>query len=211
MTGPGSTAAADDLVARLGRFGDVIAVAETSVVEAVLERIAVDRPSSQRSHRGWLVAAAVILLVAVGVVLQPDARSAVADWFGLDGVVVEVDPQRAAPTVPDTGAAPGPGETIELVVDGQPIVVSAVRGDLTQALVTKVVGASDQVREITVDGHPGLWIAGSPHDVLYEDPSDDVIVERVARNTLLWTAHGVLYRVEGFEEIGDAVAYAEGT
>ena len=70
---------------------------------------------------------------------------------------------------------------------------------------------SSQVEEVTVDGRPGLWISGSPHEVLYEDPQHDVVVERVARDTLLWSADGVLYRVEGFSRLADALAYAEGT
>ena len=154
----------------------------------------------------------MIAVIVAFVAIQPDARAAVAGWLGLDGLVVEVDPDLAesSPT-PPTGVAPGPGETQITVVDGQRIVASAVRGTLTDALVVKSVGASSQVEEVTVDGRPGLWISGSPHEVLYEDPQHDVVVERVARDTLLWSADGVLYRVEGFSRLADALAYAEGT
>ena len=164
-------------------------------------------------RRPWLTAAAVIAVIVAFVAIQPDARAAVAGWLGLDGLVVEVDPDLAEspPSPPTAGVAPAPGESQVTVVDGQRIVASAVRGTLTDALVVKSVGASSQVEEVTVDGGPGLWISGSPHEVLYEDPQHDVVVERVARETLLWSADGVLYRVEGFSRLADALAYAEGT
>jgi hypothetical protein len=216
MSTTGTRTGPDDLIARLGRFGDLMDD-RPSVVDAVLERISghgspASSPGRWGQRRPWLAAAAVIALIVALVAIQPDARAAVAGWLGLDGLVVEVDPDlvESSPSPPD-GVAPGPGETQVNVVDGQRIVASAVRGTLTDALVVKSVGASSQVEEVTVDGRPGLWISGSPHEVLYEDPQHDVVVERVARDTLLWSADGVLYRVEGFSRLADALAYAEGT
>ena len=40
-----------------------------------------------------MVVAAAVLVILVGVALIPDSRRAVARWFGLDGVTVEVDPR----------------------------------------------------------------------------------------------------------------------
>ncbi len=215
MSTTGNRTASDDLIARLERFGDLIDD-RPSLADSVLERIAgngstVNPPARWAGRHRWLVAAAVIAVILSGVAIQPDARAAVAGWFGLDGLVIEVDPDLAESPAPPAGAAPGPGETRITVVDGQRIVASAVRGTLTDALVGKSVAASGQVEAVTVDGRPGLWISGSPHEVLYEDPQEDVVVERVARDTLLWSADGVLYRVEGFTRLADALAYAEGT
>ena len=215
MSALGNRTGSDDLIARLGRFGDLIDD-RPSVVDSVLERISDGSPANaprRRSagRRPWLAAAAVIAVIVGFVAIQPDARAAVAGWLGLDGLVVEVDPDLAESPTPPAGVAPGPGETQITVVDGQRIVASAVRGTLTDALVVKSVGASSQVEEVIVDGRPGLWISGSPHEVLYEDPQEDVVVERVARDTLLWSADGVLYRVEGFSRLADALAYAGGT
>lgn len=46
---------------------------------------------------------------------------------------------------------------------------------------------------------------------MYESPVGGVVVERVAGNTLLWQHDDVLSRVEGFHELSQALAFAEGT
>ena len=89
-------------------------------------------------------------------------------------------------------------------VDGRRIIVSAVRGELTEQLIVKTVGSSDQIEEVTVDGHPGLWFAGAPHHVMYDAPIGDVVVERVAADTLVWQDGDSLFRVEGFDRLADA-------
>lgn len=206
MTGP---IAVKDLIDRLERFGDALGFDDTDVSDEVLHRIATPR-RSRLAHR-WFVAAAVLLVVA-GVVLHPDSRHSVARWFGLDGLVVEVDPDLPTRAPVRGFDAPGPGESRVVVVEGREILVSAVRGTLSDGLITKTVGSSDQIEEVAIDGLDGLWISGAPHEVLYEAANGEVVVERVSANTLVWQDGDVLYRVEGFANLDDALAYIdEGT
>lgn len=202
-------AAFDDLVDGLERLGDVLDLDDADIAEVVLERIGTPRPS-RLQHR-WLVAAAVVLAVMVGVVLNPDSRHAVARWFGLDGLVIEVNPNLSAPEAMIVFEAPGPGQSRVVTVEGRDVLVSAVSGTLSDALITKSVGSSNQVEVVDIDGLEGLWISGSAHQVLYEAANREVVVERFAANTLLWQDNGVLYRVEGFDQLADALAFVEGT
>jgi len=198
-----------DLIDRLERLGDTLDV-DIDVSDVVLDRIATPRRS--RSQHRWLVAAAVALMMA-GVVLHPDSRHAVARWFGFDGLVVEVDPDLSTPATrpPAEGFdAPGPGESQVVVVDGREILVSAVRGAWSDALVTKSVGSSDQIEEVDVNGLPGLWISGTPHEVMYAMDDGEVVVARLSANTLVWEDGEVLYRVEGFEHLDDALSFVDG-
>lgn len=203
MTGPIDL---EDLIDRLERFGDALGFDDTDVSDEVLHRIATPRPS-RLAHR-WFVAAAVLLVVA-GVVLHPDSRHAVARWFGLDGLVVEVDPDLPTRTPVRGFDAPGPGESRVVAVEGREILVSAVRGTLSDGLITKTVGSSDQIEEVAIDGLDGLWISGAPHEVLYEAANGEVVVERVSANTLIWQDSDVLNRVEGFANLDDALAFIE--
>ena len=94
-------------------------------------------------------------------------------------------------------------------VDGRRIAVSAVRRAADRQPILKTVGSSDQIREVTVDGHAGLWFAGVPHDVMYDAPIGEVVVERVAVDTLVWHDGAVLWRVEGFDRLPDAIEFVE--
>lgn len=197
----------DDLVARLERLGDALDLDDAHVTDEILDRIGARR--SARLPRRWLVAAVIVLVVG-GVVAHPDSRHAVARWFGLDGLVIDVDPDLSVPETPTLVDAPGPGESRVVVVGDREILVSAVHGALTDGLISKTVSSSDQVEEVDVDGHRGLWISGAPHQVLYE-ADGGVVVERVAANALVWQRDDVLYRVEGFELLADALGFVEGT
>lgn len=196
----------DDLVGRLGLLGDALDLDDAQLAETVLARVHANR--NARARR-WLVAAATLLVVAA-VVAVPDSRDAVARWFGLDGMTIDVDPGVSPSRVSDALDDLGPGETSVVMVDGRRIIVSAIAGNLTERMITKTVGSRDQVEEVEVRGLPGLWISGAPHEVGYESDGDAVF-ERMAANTLLWQDGDVLFRVEGFNELSDALAFAQGT
>jgi len=197
-----------DLIDRLARLGDALDLDDTGIDEHVLAGIRAERAPRRRA--GWLVAAVLVVTLA-GVVVSPTSRRAVARWFGLDGLTVEIDPDTSVPPPSATFDTPGPGETVEVEVQGRRIVVSAVDGELTEQLILKTVGSSDQIREVTVDGHTGLWFAGVPHHVMYDAAVGDVVVERVAGNTLVWQDGDTLRRVEGFARLSDAIDFVEGT
>ena len=207
----------DDVIARLVELGERLEVDDGQLVDDVLDRVAdpTQRSASvdQPHRRWWLVAAAIVALV-VGFVAHPSGREAMARWFGLDGVSIDVDPTM--PTAPSESSAepfrvPGPGESELVTVGGREVLFSAVDGRLSEAGITKTVRSSDQISEVRIGDHPGLWITGEPHQVAYESPGGEVVVERVASNTLLWQDGPVLFRVEGFDDLADALEFATGT
>lgn len=206
-----------DLIERLGRLGSDIdreleATIDPDLVDAVLT--AITAPPAGTSHRSWAVAASVLVIVALGVVIVPESRQAVARWFGIDGVEIEVEPSLALPPPVDVADVVGPGESRVVDVDGREILVSAIDATFDGGLITKTVGGSDQLQQVDVGGSPGLWVAGVSHEVLYRVPDSEVdvevVVERVAANTLLWNDGDVLYRVEGFDRLADALDFATG-
>ena len=203
-----------DLIARLEELGDQLALddrANSRLADDVLTRIA--QPKPQRSQplsprRRAAAVAAALVVVCGGALAFPDARHAMARWFGLDAVGVRIEPDLFLPPPPSAFDAPGPGASRVVVVDGRQVQVSAVSGALDEMLVMKTVGSSDQLQQVDVNGHLGLWVDGAPHEVMYRAPSGDVVVKRVAGNTLLWQVGDVLYRVEGLPDLADALAFA---
>jgi len=199
-----------DLVERLERLGDALEFDDADLADVVVAEIRGRRRSVQR-RRLLLVAACVLLLVGAVAIGYPDSRRAVARWFGFDGLRVQVDPELSVPVTEEPFVAPGPGQTLVVEVDGRRITMSAVDGRLNEALVVKTVESSEQITEVTVQDRVGLWISGEPHQVMYESSDGSVVVERVARNTLVWQDGDLLLRVEGFAELADALAFVEGT
>ncbi|MHB1090076.1 MAG: hypothetical protein ACYC0U_03215, partial [Ilumatobacteraceae bacterium] len=111
-------------------------------------------------------------------------------------------------SVPVTFELPGPGESRIVVFDGREILVSTIDGQLGGPIMQKRLGSSTSIIEVDVAGHLGLWIDGAPHQVMYETGDGNVVVERVAGNTLLWEVGDVLYRLEGFDNLDDAIEFA---
>lgn len=204
-----STTSHDELIQQLAALGDEIdrrIDIGDSLAATVLEDLRSD--PAGRSRNPWLVAASITIAVAVGVLLVPDSRRAVARWFGIDGVKIEIEPDitRGPPT--DVRAEVGPGSSAVVVVEGREILVSAIEASFDENLLTKTVSGSGDLIEVDVDGARGLWIGSASHDVLYEVAESEIVVERVAGRTLLWNDGGVLYRVEGFDRLDDALEFA---
>ena len=197
----------DDLSERLRDLGDALDFDDAGLADSVLGRITTERAHSSKA-RLWLAAAAAALLVLVGVAVIPDSRRAVARWFGLDGVTVEVDPEVTGSAAPVASDLPGPGQSRVVQVEGKDILVSTMSGTLSSRMITKTVQSSDQVQEVDVDGAPGLWFAGPAHEIGYESPTGQPVFERMAGNTLVWQRGDVITRVEGFDDLEDALAFA---
>ena len=196
----------DDLTERLRNLGDALDFDDAELAESVLGRIDAE---PRRRNRLWMVVAAAVLLVLVGVAVIPDSRRAVARWFGLEGVTVEIDSDLSAtPAAPVSFDMPGPGQSRVVNVDGREILISTISGTLTPRMITKSVQSPEQVREVDVDGAPGLWIDGLAHEIGYESPPGHVVFERMAGNTLLWQRGDTLTRVEGFDDVDAALAFA---
>jgi hypothetical protein len=203
---PGGDALADDVLAAIG-----------------------GRPRRSLAWRVALAAAAALVLVAVAVVAIPDGRHAVARWLGLARLEVRVVDEPA--TAPGTGLGPrftldGAATAVGVApyvapVLGEPVAVHAPGGHYvavryddggTSVLVVtlpgrlfhKEVASGSQAEPLDVHGADGLWVTGSPHELVYEEPAGGVVQSRASADTLVWQAGDVIVRIEG--DIGRARA-----
>lgn len=87
---------------------------------------------------------------------------------------------------------------IPTVAEGIGLLVTEFRGGLEPALMGKLLPAGTVVEPVTVEGAPGVWIAGAPHVVFYRDPAGEIREDtlRLAANVLLFERDGVLVRLE---------------
>lgn len=184
-----------DLEHDLARLGDLLALDDESLVDDVFAGLATPAPAD-RSHR-WLVAAAVVLAVVAAALVVPSSRQAIADWFGLDGVRIEQQPDLSVPA-DVTGQLPA-GVTLD-----------EFDGTLDADVVTKVLGDETTIRRVDVGGRPGLWIDGEPHELVIRDVDGETVIRRFAGNTLLWQDGDTIRRVEGTATLEEALAVAQG-
>lgn len=100
-----------------------------------------------------------------------------------------------------------PGTAIE----GIGLLMIELRATVEEQMIRKLVDAGTTVEPITVDGEAGYWLAGENHRVAYVAPDGSIIDDsaRVAGRTLLWTAGGVTYKLEGEFTRDEAIALAE--
>lgn len=79
------------------------------------------------------------------------------------------------------------------------LLVAQFPGTTEGGLVKKLIEPGTRVEFVTVDGAPGYWITGSPHEVLYQDQFGRIVPDsiRLAGDTLLWARGNVTLRLEG--------------
>jgi hypothetical protein len=72
------------------------------------------------------------------------------------------------------------------------------RGTFDQNVIGKAAGPNTKVEAVQLNGGPGYWLSGQPHQFFFTDPSGNFQPEtlRLAGNTLLWQTGGVTYRLE---------------
>jgi hypothetical protein len=79
------------------------------------------------------------------------------------------------------------------------VLVTEVRGKTDEQYFGKTLGPDVTIEDVSVDGHPGYWIAGSPHQFVFVDaqgnPYPDTL--RLATNTLVFDDDGTVVRIEG--------------
>jgi hypothetical protein len=82
---------------------------------------------------------------------------------------------------------------------GAAVLVTEVQGNLTSDSFGKTLGDGATIDQVTVAGHPGYWIAGTPHVFYFIDAAGKVRYEtlRLATNTLLIDEGGTIVRIEG--------------
>ena len=198
-----------DVEKALAELGDRLQVDDDLVAGVIAD---IESPGKIAASRVTLLkAAAIVAIVAAAVVtLIPSTRNAVADWFGLDRVRIDRRDDVDIIPMPSPSVAPATSSPIGEVaetVGGETVLVARFDGSLTDALITKSVQATAAVVAVDIDGDRALWIA-DPHEVLIERGGAPV-VERLAANTLLWQDGDVLWRIEGFQRMEDAVQYVE--
>jgi hypothetical protein len=97
------------------------------------------------------------------------------------------------------------------LLGGAGLLITQNQGRADEGLAHKIVSTSDAtVRQVVVDGAPGLWISGAPHIFWYLAPDGEFIDQsgRLVGDTLAWERDGVLYRIEGAISLERAMAIA---
>ena len=79
------------------------------------------------------------------------------------------------------------------------ILVMEIQGTTEKFGFQKMLGPDTTLTEVTVNGGPGYWIAGSPHIFFFTDASGAFHEEnmRLATNTLVWQQGDRTIRIEG--------------
>ncbi|HEU4672873.1 MAG TPA: hypothetical protein VFS32_08245 [Candidatus Limnocylindrales bacterium] len=113
---------------------------------------------------------------------------------------------------PASGSIPesGPLATRE---PGIGAVLTEIPATVDRPLLQKVLGPDTTIEAAVVNGEPGYWIAGTPHEllVLGRDGSVVSLETRLAGNTLLWTEGGQTFRLESGLTRDAAIAVAATT
>ncbi|HEY6396576.1 MAG TPA: hypothetical protein VIX82_03875 [Solirubrobacteraceae bacterium] len=212
--------------------------AAPDVVPAVIARLPTRRRRRGRpARRPLAIALAALLLLAGAAMAVPPTRNAILRVLGLRGVRIErVTRLPALP--PGAGARLGlgmriplararhaasfaallpanasavylghevPGGRISLLV-GKVLIIE-FRGTATP-FIFKVLGPGTTVKQVRINGEPGLYLFGAPHHVFFEDQSGGFQTDRVrlAGNVLIWQQGPVTVRIEGTHTLAKALA-----
>jgi hypothetical protein len=190
-----------------------------------------------RVSRPLAVVLAAVLLLAGGAMAVPATRHAILRVLGLRGVQIErvghLPPSPAGARlglgerVPlakarhaagfiallPSGAAEAyvkhdvPGGRISLLI-GHALIVE-FRGT-TPPFIFKVLGPGTTTRHLRVNGGPGLYLSGAPHQVMFQPQNGQIQVEtvRLAGNVLIWQQGPVTVRIEGARTLTQALTIA---
>jgi hypothetical protein len=101
-------------------------------------------------------------------------------------------------------------ELPEVRTTGVGLLLTEVLGSIDEPLIGKSIAAGTTFEAVTVDGHPGYWLGGAPHEFFYRGPNGEPIPDsaRLAGNTLIWTVGDVTLRLESGLDRDAAVALA---
>jgi hypothetical protein len=207
------------------------------VVPAVLARLPARARRRRPARRTLAVALAAALLLAGGAMAVPPTRHAILRILGLRGVRIERVPRL--PPVPASnrlglgqriplGRArhaasfyallpPGsptaylahdvPGGRVSIVI-GRMLIIE-FRGTATP-FIFKVLGPGTSIKTVRVNGGPGVYLSGAPHEVLFQTRTGRVRTDRVrlAGNVLIWQQGPLTIRIEGTRTLEQARALA---
>jgi hypothetical protein len=90
------------------------------------------------------------------------------------------------------------------------ILVMELPGASDARYLQKMLPPGTTIEPVAVAGHPGLWIAGEPHELLYVAPDGSVENEpaRLAGNVLAWNDGALTFRIEGAPDLPTAMRIA---
>ena len=210
------------------------------LVSATVARLPTHAPNrSRRVLRPLAIALAAFLLLAGAAMAIPSTRHQILRVLGLRGVAIERVPRLPAVT-PGPGARLGLGQRIPLSQARHAAKFTAVlpAGAATAYLahdvaggrvsllvgrlliiefrgtgipfVFKLVGPGTHVRMLRVNGGPGVYLSGAPHQLLLQESNGEVETDhvRLAGNVLVWQQGPVTIRIEGTHTLGQALALA---
>lgn len=82
---------------------------------------------------------------------------------------------------------------------GVAVLVTEARGAVDTGFFGKMLGPDTTMQELTIAGHHGYWLAGSPHLFFFIDADGRFRNEtmRLAANTLILDVGGTIVRIEG--------------
>jgi hypothetical protein len=79
------------------------------------------------------------------------------------------------------------------------LLLTEFQGSVNREFLRKTVTSGTRLRSVTVNGHPGFFISGAPHEVIlvnrHGQPFPDTV--HLAGNTLVWSHGEVTLRIEG--------------
>ena len=102
------------------------------------------------------------------------------------------------------------GGRVSFVSEQPQLMLTEFRGDQIRTFIQKSIAPGTTARNVSVNGGPGVWLAGRPHQVIYRDADGEIREDavRLAGNVLLWEQGGLTLRLEGAASLDDATAYA---
>jgi hypothetical protein len=206
----------------------------------VVARLPAQRAGLRRpAGRALAVALAAVLLLAGTAMAVSSSRDAILRVLGLRGVRIErtqhlpplpasagarlelgrrIPLARARHAASFTALLPAgpaaafldhdvPGGRISLLA-GRLLIIE-FRGTTTP-FIFKVVGPGTTVTLVRVNGGPGVYLSGAPHEVIFREVTGQIRIDRVrlAGNVLLWQQGPLTVRIEGTRTLGRALAIA---
>ena len=93
---------------------------------------------------------------------------------------------------------------------GVGLLLTEFLGIQNREFLQKTIYEGGHLQDVTVDGKPGFWISGSPHQVMMADRYGQPFPEtlRLAGNTLVWQDGDLTLRIEGQLDKQRALAIA---
>jgi hypothetical protein len=210
------------------------------LVPGVLARLPARHDGRRRpTGRALALALATILVLAGAAMAVPSTRNAILRVLGLHGVRIE-RVHHLPPLPPGAATRVGLGRRIPLaqarhaasftallptgpasayldrdvpggrisLLFGRALIIE-FRGTTTP-FIFKVIGPGTTVSTVRVNGGPGVYLSGAPHEVIFRESTGQIQTDRVrlAGNVLMWQQGSLTLRIEGTRTLAQALVIA---